>query len=87
MLVHAVTIQVSCGAALWIYVPECSNDTQIGFIFFFHYMNAIEISGLTESMIYSWKPEGTFLFYSILNFLAFLFFYKFMKESKGLTDK
>lgn len=53
----------------------------------FHYCQAVEISASTEYLLFKLRPQGTFLFYSMLNFLGFLFFCAFLKETKGLTDK
>ena len=75
------------GACMHIYVPEICNDTQCGFAFTMHYVSGIEVTATTEWLVYQLKPEGTFILYSVINFLLFIFFFKNMKESQGLTDK
>jgi len=50
-------------------------------------MNGVELSLATEYMIEYMKPEGTFLFYSIIAFLGLFFVIYVLKETQGLTDK
>ena len=89
MTIYAFVMNFSLtvGATLWIYVPEILNDKQFGFAMTFHYCQAVEISASTEYLLYKLRPQGMFLFYSSINFLGFLFFYTYLKETKGLTDK
>ena len=52
-----------------------------------HYMNGVEMSLVTEFMIDSWGPAGTFFFYGLLNFAGFFFIFFLVRETHGLTDK
>lgn len=87
MYVYIINNALCVASTLWIYVPEILNDAQYGFALTFHYIQAVEISAVTESMMFSLRPEGTFLFYSLLNFFVFSFFFIYLKETKGLTDR
>lgn len=71
----------------WVYVPEILSDQQLGFVLTFHYMNGVEISLVTEYMIKSMGTDGTFLFYSIVNFIGGVFMFFFIKETFYLTDR
>ena len=74
------------GPVHWIYIAEILNDAQFGIVTTLHYSVGIFIALTTESMVNEWSPAGTFLFYSIINLLGFLFVFYYVKETDGLTD-
>ena len=78
---------MTIGGLLWIYVPEILEDKQLGFVSSFHYLNGVVISIISEPMFKYLRPEGTFMVFSIITFLVFIFILIFVKETKGLTDR
>ena len=87
MLLVVVIIQIFLGGTHWVYIPEVLNDAQFGFVLTFHYSNAILISLTLEYMIKYLGVQGTFLYFSFINFLGFCFIWAFLRETKGLSDK
>jgi hypothetical protein len=71
----------------WVYLPEVLTDQQIGTVFFFHYMNGVELSIVTEYLIEYIRPHGTILYHAIITFLGLFFVTFVIKETQGLTDK
>ena len=78
---------MSIGPIHWVYLPEILNDQQWGLVSSVHYANGVWVSVITEYMIEYMKPEGTFLFYSIITFFGIFFFVFVVKETRGLSDK
>ena len=87
MYIFVINFALTIGATFWLYVPEILNDEQFGFAMTFHYCQAVEISASTEYLLFKLSPQGLFLFYSLINFVAFLFFFTYLKDTHGLTDK
>lgn len=56
MYVYIINNALCVASTLWIYVPEILNDAQYGFALTFHYIQAVEISALTESMMFTLRP-------------------------------
>jgi hypothetical protein len=52
-----------------------------------HYLNGVELSLISEYMIEYLGTDGTFLFYSGMNFIGFLYVFFCIKETSGLSDK
>jgi hypothetical protein len=53
----------------------------------FHYLNGMEISLISEYLIEYLGASGTFLFFSGMNFIGFIFVFFFVKDTTGLSDK
>ena len=87
MNVFMVVNQLSAIGLVWIYIPEVTNDEQTGFASTVFYLNGVELSLVTEYMLESWRPQGMFLFYSVITFTGVFFIILGIKETSGLTDK
>lgn len=87
MLIYTAICQLSVVSLHWIIIPEILSDVQLGFVSTVHYMNGVEISLVSEWMVNHLQPYGLILFYCIFQIFALFFTLKYMKETKGLTDK
>ena len=68
-----IVVGLTVGGIHWIYIPEITTDIQFGFVASVHYLNGVLISVVSESMFKYLRPEGTFLYYTLIS-LAFLIF-------------
>lgn len=77
----------SIGNLHWPFISETTSDIQFGFVSFFHYLNSILISVITEYQLNSWGPANMFLFYSAMSLGGYFFVITCLRETHGLTDK
>ena len=82
-----IVIGLTVGGIHWIYIPEITTDIQFGFVAAVHYLNGVLISMVSESMFKYMRPEGTFLYYTLISLAFFIFDYYFFMETNGLSDK
>lgn len=87
ILLHCGVFQTLTAPTHWVYIPEILSDQQLGFVLTCHYMNGVEISLVTEYMIKFLGTDGTFFFYSAINFLGGIFMFCFLRETFHLTDR
>ena len=87
MSMFQVTYQTTINPVHWIYLPEVLSDVQWGFVLTVHYLGNVEIALVSEYMFEYWRPEGTFLFYSLITLLGTFFYTYCVKETVGLSDK
>ena len=83
MIVFAPTM----GAIHWFYYAEVLTDEQFGLVATVHYLNGLEISLCSEYMMRYMGLSGMFLYYAIITSLGVLFLNRFIKETRGLSDK
>ena len=82
-----MAFQLSTGSVVYIYVPEVAVDRATGLAVAVQSANFTIVAFTFEYMINSsLQVHGTIWYFASLNFLAFLFFMCFMKETRGLTD-
>ena len=81
------TIQIFLAGVHWVYIPEITNDTQFGFAATIHYSTAVWLSATMEYQMKFMSAAGTFLYFAAINFAAFFFMVRYVKETQGLTDK
>ena len=87
VLIYEIIMNLTVGAIHWVYIPEICSDIQFGFIATVHYLNGIEVSLVSEWMFKYMTPAGTFLFYFTITFTGFFLMIKYVKETRGLSDK
>ena len=78
---------MSTDALLWTYVGEILTDTQFGFVASVHYSGGVLVSLDSEWMMKYLRPDGTFMTYTVVTFLGYVFMLIYLKETNGLSDK
>ena len=81
------TYGFSLGSITWVYMPEVSVDAGTALAAAGMSISALLVQLTFDIMISSsLEVHGTIWYYSAMNFIGFIFFIIFVKESRGLTD-
>ena len=88
ILVFIAFFQCSQGPLSFIYTAEVAVDSAIGIVISGQFLCMMMLTFSVPYMIESWmQAEGTFWFYGGLTYVAAVYVYFFIRETKGLTDQ
>ena len=85
MMVFLACYQWTLGTYSWVYLPQVACDEGLSIGTCLLWMTVFIISLITNSMFDGLGSAGTFFFFAAGCFVSTLFFFVFLKETKGLT--
>ena len=87
MVLFICTYNLTIGSTTWFYVSEVAGDIGMGFATSGQFISLIIVYFTNDKLLSSSiGASGIIFYYCIWCFIGALFCYKFVKESKGLTD-
>lgn len=88
LLLFLFSFQNGSGAITWLYCSEIAVDVSLGVVGMTGYFCTFVVSLGTQPLINSkLHLAGTFMLFATINLLAGLWYFLFLKETNGLTDK
>ena len=85
MMVFLAVYQWTMGTYGWVYLPAVACDEGLSLGTAALWMSVFVISLTTNSMFNGLGSAGTFFFFAGMTFISFIFFFIFMKETKGMS--
>ena len=85
MMVFLALFQWTMGTYAWVYLGQVACDEGLSLATMVLWLGVVILSIYTNKMFTALDSWGTFTFFAACCFLSFIFFFIFLKETKGLT--
>jgi len=84
-MIFLATFQLTLGTYSWVYLSQVACEEGLSLATFILWVAVLIITLTTGPMFDVMKPAGVFGFFSVSCILSFVYFFIFLKETKGLS--